>query len=208
MTDQPITQSNSELAANKSLQVVVLSGPSGSGKSTIVNRLVAESTVKLVKMISATTRPKRVNETHGEDYYFLSDEEFRQKRDAGEFVECEEVHSSGFWYGTLDSELHRAANEGGWAFLEIDVKGALSVMKQYPNAVTIFLKTPSEEVFEQRLRARGTESEEVIQRRLRTAREELKSADRYRYQVCNDDLNRAVSEIIEVLVSREAESNA
>lgn len=208
MTDQPVAQNTTESASQKSLQVVVLSGPSGSGKSTIVNRLVAESTVKLVKMISATTRPMRINETHGEDYYFLSDAEFRQKRDAGEFVECEEVHSSGFWYGTLHSELHRAADEGGWAFLEIDVKGALSVMEQYPNAVTIFLKTPSEEVFEQRLRARGTESEEVIQRRLRTAREELKSADRYRYQVCNDDLDRAVGEIIEVLVSREAESNA
>lgn len=208
MTDQPATQNTSAGSTYNALQVVVLSGPSGSGKSTIVNRLVAESPVKLIKMISATTRPIRINETHGEDYYFLSDEDFRQKRDASEFVECEEVHASGFWYGTLHSELHRAADEGGWAFLEIDVKGALSVMEQYPNAITIFLKTPSEEVFEQRLRARGTESEEVIQRRLRTAREELKSADRYRYQVCNDDLDRAVSEIIEVLVSREAESNA
>lgn len=201
-------QNNSENTGDETLQVVVLSGPSGSGKSTIVNRLVAESPVKLVKMISATTRPIRVNETHGQDYYFLSDEDFSQKKAADEFVECEEVHSSGFWYGTLRSELHRAADEGGWAFLEIDVKGALSVMEQYPNAITIFLKTPSEEVFERRLRARGTESEEVIQRRLRTAREELKSADRYRYQVCNDDLDRAVNEIIEVLVSREAESNA
>ena len=199
---------NPENTGHQSLQVVVLSGPSGSGKSTIVNRLVAESSVKLVKMISATTRPIRVNETHGQDYYFLSDKNFSQKKAAGEFVECEEVHSSGFWYGTLHSELHRAADEGGWAFLEIDVKGALCVMEQYPNAVTIFLETPSEEVFEQRLRARGTESEEVIQRRLRTSREELKSADRYRYQVCNDDLDRAVNEIIEVLVSREAESNA
>lgn len=208
MTDQPGTQDTSSKDEQAPLQVVVLSGPSGSGKSTIVNRLVAESPVKLIKMISATTRPIRVNETHGEDYYFLRDAEFQQKLDAGGFVECEEVHSSGFWYGTLHEELHRARSEGGWAFLEIDVKGALSVMEQYPNAITIFLKTPSEEVFEQRLRARGTESEEVIQRRLRTAREELKSADRYRYQVCNDDLDRAVSEIIEILVSREAESNA
>lgn len=204
MTDQTAAPESD----SQRLQVVVLSGPSGSGKSTIVNRLVTESSVKLIKMISATTRPIRINETHGQDYYFLSDEEFGQKRDAGEFVECEEVHSSGFWYGTLHSELHRATSEGGWAFLEIDVKGALSVMEQYPNAITIFLETPSEEVFEQRLRARGTESEEVIQRRLRTAREELKSADRYRYQICNDDLDRAVNEIIEVLVSREAESNA
>ena len=208
MTDQPVTQDNFDRSAHEALQVVVLSGPSGSGKSTIVNRLVAESPVKLVKMISATTRPIRVNETHEEDYYFLSDEEFQQERAAGGLVECEEVHSSGFWYGTLHAELHRARDEGGWAFLEIDVKGALSVMEKYPDAITIFLKTPSEEVFENRLRSRGTESEEVIQRRLRTAREELKFADRYRYQICNDDLDRAVNEIIEVLESRETESNA
>ena len=208
MTDGSVAQHSPAATDEKSLQVVVLSGPSGSGKSTIVNRLVTESPVKLVKMISATTRPKRKNETDGEDYYFLTSDEFSKIRSNGGFVECEEVHSSGFWYGTLHSELHRASKEGGWAFLEIDVKGALSVMEQYPGAITIFLETPSEEVFEQRLRARGTESEDVIQRRLRTAREELKFADRYRYQVCNDDLDRAVGEIIEILVSREAESNA
>jgi guanylate kinase len=208
MTDHLATVEASNPNMEHPLQVVVLSGPSGSGKSTIVNRLVVESPVKLIKMISATTRPIRTNEVEGEDYYFLTNEEFQKKREEGGFVECEEVHSSGFWYGTLHSELHRASYKGGWAFLEIDVKGALSVMEQYPNAITIFLKTPSKDVFENRLRTRGTESEEVIQRRLKTAREELNFADRYRYQVCNDDLDRAVEEIIEVLVSREAESNA
>ena len=208
MTDHLATVDASNPYRERPLQVVVLSGPSGSGKSTIVNRLVVESPVKLIKMISATTRPIRTNETDGEDYYFLTNEEFQRTSEDGGFVECEEVHSSGFWYGTLHSELHRASDEGGWAFLEIDVKGALSVMEQYPNAITIFLKTPSEDVFENRLRTRGTESEEVIQRRLRTAREELNFADRYRYQVCNDDLDRAVDEIIQILVSREAESHA
>jgi guanylate kinase len=189
-------------------RMIVLSGPSGSGKSTIVNRLIAESSVKLIKMVSATTRPARRRETNGQDYYFLTDEEFAAKRNNDEFVEYEEVHSSGFWYGTLKAELARAEAESGWAFLEIDVQGALRVMKDYPSAVTIFLATPSEKVFEKRLRDRGTESEEVIQRRLNTAREELKFADRYRHQVVNDDLDRAVNEIIEILVSREAELNA
>ena len=95
--------------------------------------------------------------------------------------------------------MQRAHDAGGWAFLEIDVKGALQVMEQYPSAVSVFLETPSEEVFEQRLRARGTESEEVIQRRLKTAREELRFADRYSHQVCNDELDRAVREIVEIL---------
>ncbi len=183
----------------ESLSVLVLSGPSGSGKSTIVNRLCAEPSLRLIKMISATTRPIRPKETDGDDYHFLSDDEFSRKRAAGEFVECEEVHSSGYWYGTLRSELQRAHDAGGWAFLEIDVKGALQVMEQYPSAVSVFLETPSEEVFEQRLRARGTESEEVIQRRLKTAREELRFADRYSHQVCNDELDRAVREIVEIL---------
>lgn len=189
-------------------RIIVLSGPSGSGKSTIVNRLISESPVKLIKMVSATTRPARKKEVHGEDYHFLTADQFAAKRDDGEFVEYEEVHASGFWYGTLKSELARAKDQGGWAFLEIDVQGALRVMREYPESVTIFLATPSQEVFEKRLRDRGTESEEVIERRLRTAREELKFADRYRYQVVNDELDRAVQEIIGILVSREAELNA
>ena len=209
MSDSLETRSTAEsepaAQAGTSQQIVVISGPSGSGKSTIVNRLVAESPVKLIKMISATTRPRRDREVEAEDYYFLSAEEFETRRQGDEFVEYEEVFSSGYWYGTLKSELQRAQELGGWAFLEIDVNGALRVMEQYPSAISIFLKTPGEDVFEQRLRDRGTESEEVIQRRLETARRELKFADRYKYQVVNDNLDRAVAEIIDILTTREAE---
>lgn len=182
-------------------RVVVLSGPSGSGKTTIVSRVLQEAPVKLVKSVSATTRPARPNERHGEDYYFLSREEFEQRRARGEFLECAEVHKSGHWYGTLVSEVERARQEGGWAFLEIDVEGALNVMQRYPQAVTIFLLTPSDEEFERRLRARGTESEEVIQRRLQTAREELKFANRYKFRVVNDELDKAVREVCDILAS-------
>ena len=175
------------------IQVVVISGPSGSGKSTVVNRLIADSPVRLMKVVSATTRARRPSEIEGEDYYFLSSGEFTRRREAGEFLEYEEVHSSGFWYGTLWSELRRAHDANAWAFLEIDVHGAQRVMAQFPDSITIFLKTPSEEVFEQRLRDRGTESEEIIQRRLKTAREELQFADTYRFQIVNDDLDRAVA---------------
>lgn len=184
-----------------SFRVVVLSGPSGSGKTTIVDRLVAEAPVKLVKAVSATTRPSRNQEVDGRDYYFLSDEEFRRRKENNEFVEVAEVFSSGYWYGTLRAELQRANDAGGWAFLEIDVEGALNVMQEYPDAVTIFLTTPSEDVYEQRLRSRGTENEVAIQRRLATARKELALADRYRYRVVNDDLDRTVREICEILKS-------
>lgn len=189
------------------LRVLVLSGPSGSGKTTIVHRLLRESPVRLVKAISATTRPPRPGEVHGRDYWFLSGEEFASRRERGEFIEYQEVHSSGYWYGTLKSEVGRARDQGAWSFLEIDVRGALQVMREFPRAVTVFLVTPSLDEYERRLRQRGTESDEVIRRRLATAREELNQAERYQHRVVNDDLDRAVREICEIL-STEASSNA
>lgn len=203
-----VPSSSSHPAEANGLRIVVLSGPSGTGKSTIVNRLAAQKEIKLIKAISATTRAPRNQERHGEDYYFLSKEEFQRRREAGEFIECFEVHGSGNWYGTLKSEVQRAQEAGGWAMLEIDVQGAMQVLAQYPEAVTIFIRTASETEFEQRLRARGTESEEVIQRRLQTARRELEMADRYRYQVINDDLDRATTEIVQILKGVEGNSNA
>ncbi len=189
-------------------RIVVLSGPSGSGKTTLVRELVTRAEVTLVKSVSATTRPPRPTEIHGDDYWFLTDAEFREKLANGEFLEHAEVFSSGYLYGTLRSELDRAWQQNAWAFLEIDVQGALKVMQQYPNAVTIFLKTPSPAEFERRLRARGTESEDVIQRRLATAERELQLADRYKYVVVNDQLETAISEICVILMAEEMARNA
>src|SRR5690348_13000345 len=90
------------------MQFVVLSGPSGSGKTTIVERLLADSPVKLIKSVSATTRAPRKHEVNGNDYYFLKPEEFAARRERGEFLECAEVHGTGNWYGTLKSEIKRA----------------------------------------------------------------------------------------------------
>jgi guanylate kinase len=178
--------------------VLVISGPSGSGKTTIVSRLIQECAVPLRKSVSATTRPARAGEIDGRDYHFLTPEAFAQRRRDGQFLECAEVHRSGYWYGTLISEVEQARQEACWTLLEIDVEGAMEVMQRYPSAVTIFLSTPPAE-YERRLRARGTESEEVIQRRLQTARQELTFADRYRYRVINADLDEAVREICRIL---------
>lgn len=183
----------------RGFHVVVLSGPSGSGKSTIVNRLIETAPVPLMKVVSATTRPPRSEEKDGIDYTFLSQQEFDRRRNNGKLLEYAEVHGSGYWYGTLKSEIERARASGKWAFLEIDVQGALNVMKEYPDAITFFLTTPSESEYEKRLRHRGTESDDVIKRRLETARRELQCADQYRYCIVNDDLDQAVHEISEIL---------
>lgn len=189
-------------------RIVILSGPSGSGKTTVVSRLIELSPVRLVKSVSATTRAPRPGERNGVDYHFLTDEDFRRRLDSEEFIEHAEVFSSGFLYGTLRSEVENAWKQNGWAFLEIDVQGAMEVMQQYPEAVTIFLRTPSPEEFERRLRNRGTETESVIQKRLATAARELQSAHRYKYIVVNDQLDRAVQEICEILKNEELSSHA
>ena len=186
-------------ASAETPHLLVLSGPSGTGKTTLVNQLLEHSPIPLRKTVSATTRAPRAGERHGEDYWFLDAREFARRRQAGEFLECAEVHGSGNWYGTLRSEIEDAGREGRWALLEIDVQGAMSVIHEFPGALTIFLKTPSAEEYERRLRSRGTESEEVIRRRLQTAERELQGADQYRFQVVNDSLDRAVAEISEIL---------
>jgi len=198
----------SEAVDFSEMQFVVVSGPSGSGKTTIVDRLLKRSPVKLVKSVSATTRAPRKNEVDGRNYYFLKASEFAEKREHGEFLECAEVHGTGNWYGTLKIEVERARRAGGWALLEIDVQGALQIMKQYPRALTIFLMTSSEAEYERRLRGRGTDAEDVIERRLANARNELQYAPQYRYRVVNDDLDRAVGEIVNIISSWEAVSHA
>ena len=190
------------------IPIVVLSGPTASGKTTIVNRLMQETPVKLIKAISATTRPRRKGEVDGKDYYFLTTEEFEKRQENNEFLECEQVHGLGYWYGTLKSEVDRAAKQGGWPFLEIDVQGTLKLKKQFPQTITLFVRTSSDEEYEKRIRNRGTESEEVIEKRLATIRKELEQAQYYSHVIINDDLERAVTEIGTILKQREQELNA
>lgn len=180
---------------------MVISGPSGAGKSTVLRRVLEECSRPLEMSISATTREPRPGETDGVEYHFLSAEEFERRRQAGDFVECFEVFGRGCWYGTLKSEVSPGLDAGKWVVLEIDVDGTLSVLKQFPQALTIFVTPPSVEELERRLRNRGTESEEAIQRRLEVARRELQMTDQYRYTVINDDVDHAVREICDLLTS-------
>lgn len=133
------------------------------------------------------------------DYHFLDQEEFLRLRERGEFLECFEVYQGGHWYGTLRREVDPSLAAGKWVVLEIDVQGTLALLPQYPDAVTIFVEPGSMEELERRLRHRGTESEASIQRRLESARRELQFAPRYRHRVINDDLDRCVDEICQIL---------
>lgn len=180
-------------------KLIVVSGPSGSGKTTILSRLLANPPVPLRLSISATTRRARPGEQDGEDYYFLSPQEFERRRQQGEFLECFEVFGHGHWYGTLHAEVAPSLQRGQWVILEIDVNGMLAVTEQFPEAITIFLRPSSMEELERRLRARGTESKTAIDGRLAEARRELALVDRYRYQVINDNLDLAVAEMTRIL---------
>lgn len=180
-------------------KLVVVSGPSGVGKTTVMQRVYKRSTLPLVASVSATTRGPRPGEVDGVDYHFLTAEEFDRRRRQGEFLECFEVFGQNCWYGTLQSEVTPGLEAGKWVVLEIDVQGAQAVMERWPDAVTIFIRPGSLEVLEKRLRGRGTETESVLRRRLNRAEQELALADRYRYQVVNDDLDRAVQEILDIL---------
>ena len=186
-------------------KLIVISGPSGAGKTTLLKRLYSASPVPLTTSVSATTRAPRPGEVNGIDYHFLSKDEFARRRERGEFLECFEVYHRGDWYGTLRSEVAPRLAAGKGVVLEIDVQGPLAVLVHYPNAVTIFVRPSSLAELERRLRDRGTESEAAIERRLEVARRELASADRYRYQVVNDDVETALKQLRDILSSLEVE---
>jgi guanylate kinase len=183
-------------------RLVIVSGPSGAGKTTVLRRVFERSTVPLASSVSATTRPARPGERNGTDYHFLSDEEFQRRREGGEFLETAEVFGRGVWYGTLRSEVEAGLSAGKWVLLEIDVQGAVEVMQQFPQAVSIFLHPSSMEELERRLRGRNTETEEAIARRLAQARYELSLSSRYCHQVVNDDVERASDEICSILSTK------
>jgi len=186
-------------------KLVIISGPSGSGKSTVVQRLLSESTLPLILSVSATTRPPRAGEEEGKDYIFLTDEEFRSRREAGDFLECKEVFGRGYWYGTLRKVVSTGLSEGKWVLLEIDVQGALAVLQDHPQAITIFVHPGSMAELEKRLRNRGSESRESMQRRLDVAAEELALRHHYTHEVINHEIKTTVQQLCKLLAQYQGE---
>lgn len=194
----PSSQSPVSAAAGR---LVVMSGPSGVGKSTIRNHVLKVSPVPLELSISATTRQPRAGEKDGVDYYFISDEAFQELIENGGLLEYAEVFGKGTFYGTPRSEVDTRLQSGRWVLLEIDVDGAVQVMRQYPGAVTIFIMPENMAVLESRLRGRGTESEEVMLHRLARAEYEIGKSGLYQYTIINKTVEKAAEDFCRILVA-------
>ena len=187
----------------------IISAPSGSGKSTLVSE-IRRLVTGLDFSVSYTTRERRGSEEPGRDYHFTTREHFLGMVQRGEFLEWAEVF--GNFYGTPASGLKRAAEQGRDLLLDIDVQGALQVMTQVPEAVSVFVLPPNPQELEKRLRLRsqgeGVTQESVIERRLSQARQELKNLDRYQYALVNDVLLDATAELRAVVLTEREEGTA
>ena len=179
-------------------KLVIFSAPSGSGKTTIVRELLKRFNC-FEFSISATSRQPRGQEQHGVDYYFLSNEEFRERVERNEFVEWEEVYA-GTCYGTLRSEMERIWAKGNTILFDVDVLGGINLKRLFgDDACSIFIMPPSLEELERRLRGRGTDAEEVILKRIGKAEFELSKAKEFDFTVVNDDLQVATNEVASII---------
>ncbi|MBI5190253.1 MAG: guanylate kinase [Nitrospirae bacterium] len=179
----------------------VVSAPSGAGKTSLCKELVRIDPT-LSHSISHTTRKPRAGEVHGEHYYFVTQDEFREMAAAGGFVEWAEVHGNS--YGTSKAELQRLFGLGRDVIVDIDTQGAMQVKKYWPGAVLIFILPPSMEELERRLRGRETDDDETIRKRVGNAKGEIRYLKEYRYVVVNDDFSEALGELGAVVAAERA----
>jgi len=174
--------------------LVVLSGPSGSGKTTVVDRLLATTRLPLRRAVTATTRAPRAGEQDGVHYHFWTREQFQEKVAGGQMLEWAFVHGRDY-YGTPRAEVEPVRDQGKGVILIIDVQGAAKIRELCPgDHLSVFLWTTEEE-YERRLRARGTETDETIRARLATARDELARRGEFMLTIRNDDLATAVADL-------------
>ena len=181
----------------KKSKFIVIAAPSGSGKTTIVNKLLNEKNLGLSFSISATSRERRKNEKDGENYFFISKEEFLRRVNNDEFVEWEEVYKEVF-YGTLFSELENAKEKN--LIFDIDVIGGLNIKRKFKDqSLTIFIKPPSLDELEKRLKNRNSETDSNIKIRIDKAKDEILFADKFDYVVENDILEKSFKEVYKLV---------
>ena len=179
-------------------KLIVISAPSGAGKTSIVHYLL-KNMPELAFSVSACSREKRENEIHGEDYYFLGVEGFKNKITENAFLEWEQVYENQY-YGTLKSELERIWSEGKTVIFDVDVVGGLNIKKQYSTeCLSIFIMPPSLQVLQERLVARGSESAESLQERLDKAEEEIAINQEFDCIVLNDNFDIACKKTMQVI---------
>ncbi len=183
--------------------LIILSGPSGVGKGTVRKAIMAKHKVRLTYSISMTTRAPRAKEVNGRDYYFVSKEEFQKNIDEGNFLEWAEF--VGNRYGTPKDKVDQLRNEGKNVFLEIEINGATQVLSKVKDdrVVSFFLKPPSIEQLENRIRKRKSETEEVIRERLEKGEKEMSMTEAYDYVILNDEIDRAAEEIISIIKEKQ-----
>ncbi len=188
-------------------KMFVFSAPSGSGKTTIVHHLLKLKSLNLDFSISATSRPSRGQEIHKKDYYFMSTFEFEKHVKNEDFVEYEEVYK-GAMYGTLKSEVERIWKQGKHVIFDIDVVGGLQIKRQFPDAtLAVFVKPPSIEIMEQRLRNRNTDTEDKILERLAKAEKEINYAKHFDTILINDHLETAQKNAEELIHNFQQKTN-
>lgn len=175
--------------------VFIFSAPSGSGKTTILKQIFEKFPNLFGFSVSATNRPARDGEIDGRDYYFLSDNQMKEKIANGDFLEWEQVYE-GRYYGTLKSELDRIWSEGKVVVFDVDVKGGINIKNMLKDeAFAIFIMPPSVEELKKRLEGRNTETAESLQQRLARAEMEISKSDNFDTVILNDDLTLAVNEV-------------
>jgi guanylate kinase len=174
----------------------VVSGPSGVGKTSVVDRLLEIDPV-CERSVSATTRPPRVGEEDGRDYFFVSKERFLHMRDAGELAEC--ALYNGHWYGTPAHRLDQRIAAGRIVVLNIEIQGGFQVRARYPNAVLAFVITPTWDDIRRRLESRGTDTAEQIEQRIRRGMEELQEAPKYDFVIVNDRVERCADDLAAIV---------
>ena len=180
-------------------KLIVIAGPSGVGKGTIVRSLLQRHR-EFYLSVSATTRKPRAGEQEGKDYYFVNRQEFEEAIADGELLEWAEY--AGNYYGTPKSKVKAQIDRGNWVILEIELAGARAIAKIFPDALRIFILPPSIEELEQRIRNRGKNSEESIAKRLALAKAEISASDEFDYQIVNQDLETAISEVEKAILTQ------